>query len=136
MAQKGTAKITHFLKNLGISAEVRDGAGLARTNYLTPKGFVTLLSQIKKNPTYHTVYDSFPEVGKNGTVKDFPLIPKASIRAKSGSMTHIYNLGGYLTLESGKEYVFCVICNNYPGALKEIKQEIHRFLTHLVKKLA
>lgn len=134
-AQKGTLKIAEYLKNLGIPAEVRDGSGLARNNYLTPKGFVSLLYHIKKMPQLRCVYESFPELGKEGTLYQFKKVSKATVKAKTGSMTGIYNLGGYLTLESGKEYAFCVICNNYQGPLKEIKGEMHRFLTEFVEKL-
>ncbi|HSX12690.1 MAG TPA: D-alanyl-D-alanine carboxypeptidase/D-alanyl-D-alanine-endopeptidase [Rhabdochlamydiaceae bacterium] len=134
-ARKGTAEIAKFLKRFKIPAEVCDGSGLARTNYITAKGFVDLLCQIRNRSSYRAVYHSFPELGKEGTLNSFPAVSNALIRAKTGSMTHIYNIAGYLTLESGKEYAFCLLCNNYQGSLDEIKKEMHRFLTHLAKKL-
>lgn len=134
-ARKGTLEITKFLKKFKIPAEVTDGSGLARTNYITAKGFVELLCQIRNKSSYRSVYHSFPELGKEGSLETFPLISNAEIKAKTGSMAHIYNLAGYLTLESGKEYAFCLLCNNYQGSPNEIKNEMHRFLTHLVKKL-
>lgn len=113
---EGAAKTEQFLKQWDIPCKVQDGSGLSRTNFITPKGFAALLFHMRKSSQYQSLYESFPAV------------EGMSLKAKTGSMWHIYNMGGYLTLSSGKEYVFCICCNNYPGPNSEIKAEIRAFL--------
>lgn len=134
-AEKGISKMERMLSNLNIPSKIRDGAGLARSNLITPKGFVKLLTLIHNDPLYESVYASFPEPGKKGTLQSFPNLFLASLKAKTGSMTGIYCLGGYFTLESGKEYVFSIFCNQYDGKNSELKKEIYRFLENAVNQL-
>ena len=131
----GIRKIEQFLKEQGIPAKIRDGAGLARSNLMTPKGFVALLSLIQSNPLYHSLYLSFPEPESPGTLKSFPRLSNASLKAKTGFMTGISCLGGYLTLPSGKEYAFSIFCNHYDGSNREVKNETYLFLERLVQTL-
>lgn len=133
--KKGAKRLEAFLHPMGVAAMVVDGSGLARTNFITPRGFATLLCEIRKNPSYQSIYDSFPEPGKKGTLHSFPLLQGADMRAKSGSMKYIRNLGGYLTLPSGKEFAFCLFCNNYEGSHKEIEKEMYRFLNCVVQQI-
>ncbi|MFS8563491.1 MAG: D-alanyl-D-alanine carboxypeptidase [Rhabdochlamydiaceae bacterium] len=121
-----------FLRESAIPAHVKDGAGIARTNLITPKGFAKLLCTIRKNPLYQPIYDSFPSVGEGSLISFLP-IPDACIRAKTGGMNMTCNLGGYIKLESGEEFAFCICCNNYVGSLKEVKEETHKLLTFFVE---
>lgn len=130
--RQGRIGLEQFLKNLGIPSQVRDGSGLARTNLITPRGFAALLREIRTNPVYQPIYESFPEAGKTGTLRAFPLLANAVLRAKTGSMSNIGNLGGYIRLPSGKEYAFCLFCNNFDGPMSEIMLEMHRFLSSIL----
>jgi serine-type D-Ala-D-Ala carboxypeptidase/endopeptidase (penicillin-binding protein 4) len=138
-AEKGAALVEKLLSSWGIPAQIKDGSGLARTNYFTPRGFTSLLLEIRKRALYQPVYLSFPEPGQEGTLQAFPPIERATLKAKTGSMGNIYNLGGYIILnsgqKSGKEYAFAVFCNNYQGPQKDIKAKISAFLNQLVEKL-
>ena len=134
-AKEGSDKIEQFLKEKGIAAKVRDGAGLARSNLITPRGFTTLLSLIQKDPLYRALYLSFPQPEEPGTLKSFKKLSQASLKAKTGVMTGISCLGGYLILQSGKEYAFSVLCNNYDGTNKEVRNEVYHFLEYLVQFL-
>jgi len=130
-AQRARSQIEKYLKDLGIPALVKDGAGLARNNLITPRGYAVLLSLIRKSPLYAAVYDSFPEAGCSGTLKGFPKLSKTRLRAKDGSMSNNFNMGGYLTLPSGRELIFCIFCNHYTGSSREIKEEIYHFLNEV-----
>jgi len=134
-SKQGTICIENFLKNLHIPSQVHDGAGLSRTNLLTPKGMVTLLSHIKSSDAYLSIYTSLPEPSQTGTLRFFPKIPHAYLRAKTGSMSNIYNLAGYLTLGPKKQYAFSIFCNHYKGLPSDIKKEIAFFLDLLIEKL-
>lgn len=114
---KGCQKIEKLLeKQFANICCIRDGAGIARTNLITPKGFVEMLSRIRKDPKWNAVYASFPEIFNS------------SIRAKTGSFKNTCNLGGYVKTKNGKEYAFAIFCNNFSGAKSTCMKEIERFL--------
>jgi D-alanyl-D-alanine carboxypeptidase/D-alanyl-D-alanine-endopeptidase (penicillin-binding protein 4) len=134
-SQDGIDKLEKFFNDLHTPIRIKDGGGGARNNYMTPRNFVKLLCYIYKSPEYRSVYLSLPQQNE-GTLKSFPSLPEEYImKAKSGSMDGIQNLGGYLMLPSGKKYAFVIFCNNYDGTKKEAKEEIIKFLNNLnVKK--
>ncbi|MEI6242881.1 MAG: D-alanyl-D-alanine carboxypeptidase/D-alanyl-D-alanine-endopeptidase, partial [Chlamydiota bacterium] len=94
----GRKRIETFLQSNQIEASIQDGSGLSSTNLWTPKDFVHLLCIIRKSPFFPTIYDSLSEMGKSGTLQKWTSIKNGVIKAKTGSMSHIYNLRGYLFL--------------------------------------
>lgn len=132
--KQGMRAINNFYKNLGVSCILKDGSGLARTNYLSPKDFVTILKKIYHDPLYAKIHDSLAEPSMEGTLKNFPKIEGATLKAKTGSMSHVRSLGGYLHLSNGKEYAFCLICNHYPKSIADIRQAEAHFLSDFVQE--
>ena len=57
-----------------------------------------------------------------------------NVHAKTGSMTRVKNLAGYLQTRSGKWIIFCFMANNYDcgGAkVKVIQEEVLKLLYEL-----
>jgi D-alanyl-D-alanine carboxypeptidase/D-alanyl-D-alanine-endopeptidase (penicillin-binding protein 4) len=131
---KGAKGVEEFLKERSIPARVRDGAGIARNNLITPSGMTQLLALIHKSSDCKTIYTSFPEPGKSGTLQNFPALPEATLRAKTGSMSQIYNLAGYLTFPSGKEYAFAIFINNHECSIATLYKAFHCFLASYGQK--
>jgi D-alanyl-D-alanine carboxypeptidase/D-alanyl-D-alanine-endopeptidase (penicillin-binding protein 4) len=132
-ASSGKKAISTFLQNMGVSAIIEDGSGLSQSNLFTPKDFASLLYVIRHSPVYSTLYNSLPEMGKTGTLQNQSSLKKAIVKAKTGSMKHIYNLAGYMQLPSGKEYAFVIFCNQFLGEKREIQKEMYIFLEKLEK---
>lgn len=130
-ASEGVKKVEQFLKERNIAGHARDGSGLAQNNFLTPRGFIRLLCEMKENPIYFPVLNSLTAPGKSGSLLFFPKLEGAVLKAKTGSMSTVYNLVGYLQLEDGRELAVVILCNNYEGSTKEIRAEMHRFLQAL-----
>lgn len=135
-AEGGAEKVSTYLKQNSIPAVVRDGSGLSRRNMLTPRGFARLLCQIRKTSDLEVIYQSFPEVKNDGSLRIFADLKGAQLRAKTGSMTHVSNLGGYLLLPSGKEFAIALFCNNYEGSIREIREEMLRFMNGIVEAIS
>lgn len=132
-SKQGTILVEEFLKTLQIPSQIHDGAGFSRTNLLTPKGIVTLLSHIKRSCEYHSICTSLPKPKQDGTLQFFPKISHSCLQAKTGSMSNIYNLAGYLTISPEKQYAFAIFCNHYKGPISDIKKEMALFLETLVE---
>jgi len=105
------------LANLGIDPEnyiLKDGSGLSRHNLITPKLFVELLSAIAKTPQAQIYQDSLAIAQTNGTLKNrfrnstVPL----NLLGKTGTLTGVSTLSGYLSTVTGKRVVFSILVNN------------------------
>jgi serine-type D-Ala-D-Ala carboxypeptidase/endopeptidase (penicillin-binding protein 4) len=118
----GVEVIMKFLRVQGISTDglfMEDGSGLSPLNAVSAGTLSEILLYMKNQGKYFTEYFStFPEPGKDGTLKRHFLDPvfDSRIRAKTGSMTRVRSYAGYLTTIKGNEMVFCFIVNNYSGS--------------------
>lgn len=117
--ERGSRRLGEFLSSLGIDSQIRDGAGLARANLLTPQGVVKLLMAVAKVENFLQEFDGLGAI----------------VKAKTGTMSNIHNLAGYIELPSGKKYAFAIFCNNYVGPTEEIREEIRYFLKELTLQL-
>ncbi len=134
----GAEVIIEFLKNSGIDTNgmfIEDGSGLSPLNAITTRELVRLLVYMKHKGKYFTEYfSSFPDAGKNGTLKNYFTDPlfTSRLKAKSGSMTRVRSFAGYFTAMSGKKMVFSIIINNYSGSSKKIVSEIEENIRELI----
>jgi len=134
----GADVIIEFLKNSGIDTNgmfIEDGSGLSPLNAINTRELVNLLVYMKNRGKYFTeYYSSFPDAGKDGTLKNYfkdPLFD-SRLKAKSGSMTRVRSFAGFFTTISGKKMVFCIIINNYSGPSAKIISGIEENIRELI----
>jgi serine-type D-Ala-D-Ala carboxypeptidase/endopeptidase (penicillin-binding protein 4) len=111
------------LAALGVSASsyrMVDGSGLSRMDMLTSDQLANLLLAARGEPWFDAWYDSLPIAGiadrfVGGTLRnrmrDTPAA--GNIHAKTGSLTGVTALSGYVTAASGEPLVFSIMMNNY-----------------------
>lgn len=121
------AKTKMDLKN----ANFVDGSGLSRENLVTPEQLVTLLKNIYRNfEVAPELISALPVAGINGTLKDH--MPRAKVRAKTGAMTHIRNLAGFVETKDHKILVFSMMFNSDNGSAEKyqkIQNQICEYLS-------
>lgn len=109
-----------------------DGSGLSRYNLNTPHNLAVILNQLWKEQKYTRLFSLFPAGGKSGTLsgwyKNKENRPYPYIYAKSGSMTGVQCLSGYLITHRGKVLVFSFMHNNFTGNPNRWKAEMQRIL--------
>lgn len=92
-----------------------DGSGLAANNLVTPRAFVQLLAWMRRHPHYEAFAAGLPLSGSPGSLlrrfTDTPL--EGRVRAKTGTITRVNTLSGYVELENGEVMVFSVQANNH-----------------------
>lgn len=125
---RGIEVMRKYMASIGIdTAHVRltDGSGLSRMDMVTAGDFVTLLGHwydIHEKPSWvkAAFYNSLPIMGVDGTLKNrLKGTPaEGNIHAKTGSMTGVRSISGYLTTRDGEPLAFSIIVNNYtaPGS--------------------
>ena len=115
--ERDTEAIKLSLAKLAIdpaSYVLEDGSGLSRHNLITPELLVDLLSAIAKTPQ-GKIYQESLAIGQiNGTLKN--RFRRANIPinlwGKTGTLTGVTTLSGYLETATEKKLVFSILVNN------------------------
>ncbi|MDB4882943.1 MAG: D-alanyl-D-alanine carboxypeptidase/D-alanyl-D-alanine-endopeptidase [Gemmatimonadetes bacterium] len=94
---------------------VRDGSGLSRHDYVSPRTIVTVLDAMRKSPNFKTFYDALPIAGVDGTIRSRMRNTAAmgNVHAKTGTLDKARSLSGYVTTADGRMLLFSALCNNY-----------------------
>lgn len=121
--RKEAARLTgQLLDSLGIARqhyEIADGSGLSLYNYLTPEILVTLLRYAYKDGTiYDHLLPALPIAAKDGTLAKRMHGTRAAgnVRAKTGTLTGVSSLAGYLTAANGHRLAFAIINQGIPSS--------------------
>jgi D-alanyl-D-alanine carboxypeptidase/D-alanyl-D-alanine-endopeptidase (penicillin-binding protein 4) len=103
---------------------VRDGSGLSRHDYLSPRAIVQVLDVMRKHQHFQLFYESLPIAGVDGTIgnrmRDTPA--QGNLRAKTGTLDKARALSGYVTTADGRLLLFSALANNYTTPLAEVTQ--------------
>ncbi|MFO7587008.1 MAG: D-alanyl-D-alanine carboxypeptidase/D-alanyl-D-alanine-endopeptidase [Gemmatimonadota bacterium] len=111
-----------------------DGSGLSRYNEVTPNAVVRLLRAMWRHPHYGAFEAAMPVAGVDGTLRRRLVGTPAArnVRAKTGSLTSVRALSGYLRDGAGETIVFSLLLNGYdaPGEVAVALEDL------LVEQLA
>jgi D-alanyl-D-alanine carboxypeptidase/D-alanyl-D-alanine-endopeptidase (penicillin-binding protein 4) len=120
----GLSIVSARLADWGIepgAIELHDGSGLSRYNEVTPNALARLLRAMWRHPDYATFVDALPTAGVDGTLRRRLLATPGAdnVRAKTGSLSAVRALSGYLVDGAGETLVFSLLLNGYdsPGAV-------------------
>lgn len=107
-----------------------DGSGLSRFNLFSPQDFVWILSKMKNEFGIERIRELFPTAG-DGTLRLYAPALKNKLYAKTGSLTGVLSLSGFLQTASGKELVFSILINNHRQSAASIRNAINEMLLKL-----
>lgn len=92
-----------------------DASGLASNNLVTPRAFTQLLAWMRRHPQYESFAAGLPQSGATGSLRrrfvDTPL--EGRVRAKTGSISRVNTLSGYVERADGRVLVFSVQANHH-----------------------
>lgn len=126
------------LNELGINSKeyfLVDGSGLSRHNLITPKTVVKTLNLMSRSPQGKVYRDSLALAGVNGTLKkrfrDTSIA--GNLWGKTGTLTGVATLAGYLNLPQFETLVFNITVNNSDRSSKELRQAIDEIIFLLAR---
>ena len=92
-----------------------DGSGLSSSNLVSPLVFTQLLRYIRRHPRYAGFATGLPQAGLVGSLRNrFLGTPLAGrVRAKTGSISRVQSLSGYLEGGAGRTLIFSVQANHH-----------------------
>ncbi len=110
-----------------------DGSGLSRYNLNTPQNNAEILRRLWFEQPQPRLLSLFPAGGVAGTLKDWYVGPDGQpfVWAKTGSMSGVLCLSGYVRTKRGKMLVFSFMHNNFIGSNKAWRTEMQRILREI-----
>jgi D-alanyl-D-alanine carboxypeptidase/D-alanyl-D-alanine-endopeptidase (penicillin-binding protein 4) len=122
----GLTALQARLPDLGVDpAALRlvDGSGLSRMDVISPDQIAALLIGVRDEPWFGTWYEALPVAGdpdrtRGGTLRNRMRGTPAegNVHAKTGSLTGVTTLAGYVTTADGRHLVFSLFLNNFVSA--------------------
>jgi len=123
-AAAGTSVVCAFLSGIGIDTTKiaqADGSGLSRYNLTSPSVIIRLLQAMERDSVHFPAfYYSLPIAGVDGTIAKRMRGTRAegNLRAKTGSLSAVSALSGYVRTADGELLAFSVLMQNFPGSVR------------------
>ncbi len=107
-----------------------DASGLSPFNLTTADVFAQFLCSAANSRYSRDFESSLPVAGIDGTLKYWCRSNGLSrkVVAKTGSMTGVRSLAGFITAKDGCKYAFCIIVNNYTAEPADVKALMEKLL--------
>lgn len=110
-----------------------DGSGLSRNDLFTPKDFVWLLDKMKNEFGLARMKRILP-TGGTGTLASYYKKDSGAIFAKTGSLTGVVALSGYLITKKDHLLIFSVLINNHTAGGTAIRKDIEKLIEMVREK--
>lgn len=130
--ENGELVIQSWLKRMGLQFPelvIENGAGLSRNEAISTQHMNALLITARKLPAGDIFFNSLPLAGSDGTMKNrlmmqlrnfLHLKKKPEVRIKTGSLSDVRAISGYVISKSGKMYAVTSFIN-HPNASKGLE---------------
>ena len=107
-----------------------DGSGLSRYNIFTPLSFVAILNKMKNEFPFERIKTIFPTAGE-GTLSSYAKTDSGFIYAKTGTLSGVVALSGFLYTRKNRLLIFSILVNNYRVSAPDVRRKIQQFLSFL-----
>lgn len=103
---------------------IRDASGLSAQNLVTPHALIQLLEHARRQPWGPVYRAALAEPAREGTLERRLEAFAGRLQAKTGTITHVNSLSGYLTTAEGHELTFSVLTNASGRPSSEVRAAI------------
>lgn len=120
-------------KNLPQKPVWVDGSGLSRYNLFTPQDFVFILNKMQTDFGMERIKIILP-TGNEGTLAGRFVKDSNYIFAKTGTLSGVVALSGFLYTRKDKLLIFSVLVNNHNSSAAQIRKTVEKFIEGIRKK--
>ena len=112
-----------------------DGSGLSTGNLVTPRAFVRLLDYLYRHPRRDLFLRGMPRPGQPGTLlrRFLGTALETRVAAKTGSITHVNSLSGYVEKARGRRITFSIQANSHTAPSEQILAQIDSVVVEIAK---
>jgi D-alanyl-D-alanine carboxypeptidase/D-alanyl-D-alanine-endopeptidase (penicillin-binding protein 4) len=111
-----------------------DGSGLSRYNLVAPEFLAALLERESRSPGFAILFDALPVAGREGTLatrmRGTPA--EANVHAKTGTLSGVRSLSGYVTTAAGERMVFSMLVNHHTLSSRDADRVAEAALMRLI----
>jgi D-alanyl-D-alanine carboxypeptidase/D-alanyl-D-alanine-endopeptidase (penicillin-binding protein 4) len=135
----GAKLVQDFLvQQVGIprdAVQVTDGSGLSLLDEATPRSLVQLLAYMRQAPEGPDFVRSLPLVGVGMTNRMTTTAAAGRLRAKTGTLSTVSALSGYVTTAGGEELAFALVVNDAPSInrARQVQDSVGAFLAQWLR---
>ena len=107
-----------------------DGSGLSRYNLFSPQDLVAILDKMKNDFGMDRIKNILA-TGNEGTLHNYYLAEHGYIFAKTGTLSGVVSISGFLYTKRNKLLIFSVLVNNHNGSPTEVRRSVEKFIETL-----
>jgi serine-type D-Ala-D-Ala carboxypeptidase/endopeptidase (penicillin-binding protein 4) len=109
-----------------------DGSGLSRFNLFSPRDFVSVLIKLKNEFGMERMKTILP-TGGTGTLKNYYRSDSGYVFVKTGSLTNVLCLSGYIYTKNNHLLEFSILVNNHTGSGSAVRRAVEAYVEYLRK---
>lgn len=110
-----------------------DGSGLSRYNLFSPQDFVFILNKMKTDFGMDRIKNILP-TGNEGTLGSRFVTDSNYIFAKTGTLSGVVALSGFLYTKKNKLLIFSVLVNNHNASASGVRSAVEKFIHGIREK--
>ncbi|HEY0057579.1 MAG TPA: D-alanyl-D-alanine carboxypeptidase [Flavisolibacter sp.] len=104
-----------------------DGSGLSRYNLFTPQDFIIILNKMKNEFGMERIKKIFA-TGGEGTLSGYYTADSSFLFAKTGTLSGVVAISGFLYTSKSKLLLFSVLVNNHQASATEVRRAVEGFI--------
>ncbi|WP_245808859.1 D-alanyl-D-alanine carboxypeptidase/D-alanyl-D-alanine endopeptidase [Shouchella patagoniensis] len=129
--EKGLEVIEKSVRDFGVRADTvqfRDGSGMSHKTVIPANDITQMLFEVQEASWFSVFKHSLPIAGETdrligGTLRNRLTgeFTKGNVTAKTGSISGVSSLSGYVKAKDGTDLIFSIMINNYLGEGRNIR---------------
>lgn len=104
-----------------------DGSGLSRYNLFTPEDLVFILNKMKTDFGMDRIKEIMA-TGNEGTLHNYYVKENGFIYAKTGTLSGVVAISGFLYTRKNKLLIFSVLVNNHHASAPAVRRAVEKFI--------
>jgi D-alanyl-D-alanine carboxypeptidase len=139
LRERGLAEVMRIVSEAGVDTldiSLVDGSGLSPLDLVTARAIVTWLTAMDRDPILGRAFrEGLARPGGLGTFKNrFGWLESAAdLRGKSGTLTNVSALAGFVTCASGERVVFSMLTNGNRSSVAGAREAEERLVAVLAR---
>jgi D-alanyl-D-alanine carboxypeptidase/D-alanyl-D-alanine-endopeptidase (penicillin-binding protein 4) len=133
----GRRAVRETLTEWGVPADsyvAWDGSGLSRYDYVSADAIVAILRHVWADPKLRGPFlAALPVAARDGTLSSRMkgTVLDTNVEAKTGTISNVRSLSGYLETRAGEKLVFSMIVNHFTASAAEIDAVVEKALARI-----